>query len=45
MQANPDFLDKSIRVSGTFNGQQFTFESDLNVDQELALRETALRTG
>ena len=37
VQANPDFLDKSIRVQGTFNGQQFTFESDLNVDQELAL--------
>jgi hypothetical protein len=36
-QAHPTFLDKSIRVTGTFNGQAFVFESDLNVEQELTL--------
>ncbi len=36
-QANPDFIDKSIRVQGTFNGDAFLFESDLNVAQELRL--------
>ncbi len=35
--ANPDFVDKSIRVQGTFNGQAFTYESDLNVEQEFNL--------
>ncbi|MFQ5704826.1 MAG: hypothetical protein ACE5HT_12495 [Gemmatimonadales bacterium] len=37
LQANPGFLDKSIRVTGTFNGQAFTFESDLDVEQTLVL--------
>jgi hypothetical protein len=36
-QAHPDFIDKSIRVTGTFNGQAFVFESDLDVEQELIL--------
>jgi hypothetical protein len=36
-QAHPEFVDKSIRVLGTFNGQAFTFESDLDVEQELDL--------
>ncbi len=35
--AHPDFVDKSIRVTGTFNGQAFTYETDLNVEQELDL--------
>lgn len=35
--AHPDFVEQSIRVEGTFNGQPFTFESDLNVEQELDL--------
>jgi len=35
--ANPDLAGKSIRVTGTFNGQAFTFESDLDVEQELQL--------
>ncbi len=35
--AHPDLVDKSIRVQGTFNGQAFTYESDLNVEQELPL--------
>lgn len=36
-QAHPEFVDKSIRVQGTFNGQAFTFETDLDVEQELDL--------
>lgn len=36
-QAHPDFVDISIRVQGTFNGQPFVFTSDLNVDQEFEL--------
>ena len=36
-QAHPTFVDKSIRVAGTFNGQAFVFESDLDVEQELDL--------
>ncbi len=34
---NPDMVDKSIRVQGTFNGAPFTYETDLNVKQELNL--------
>ena len=37
LAAHPDFKDVSIRVTGTFNGAAFTFVSDLNADQELAL--------
>lgn len=37
IQNNPDFVDISIRVTGTFNGGAFVFESDLNVEQELTL--------
>ena len=33
-QAHPDFIEKSIRVQGTFNGQAFTYETDLDVEQE-----------
>jgi hypothetical protein len=36
-QAHPDLVDKSIRVMGSFNGVGFTFESDLDVEQELTL--------
>ena len=34
---HPDFADLSIRVEGTFNGTGFTYESDLDVEQELDL--------
>jgi hypothetical protein len=34
---HPDMIGKSIRVQGTYNGQPFTYESDLNEDQEHAL--------
>ncbi len=33
----PSMVDKSIRVNGMFNGQPFTFESDLDVEQEFDL--------
>ena len=36
-QAHPDLVDLSIRVQGTFNGQAFTYETDLNEDQEFDL--------
>lgn len=36
-QANPSFIGKSIRVQGTFNGVAFTYETDLDVEQELDL--------
>lgn len=32
-----DFVGKSIRVQGTFNGVAFTYESDLDVEQEFDL--------
>ena len=35
---DPTLVDKSIRVTGTFNGSLFTFESDVNVEQELTLQ-------
>ncbi len=35
--AHPDMVGKSIRIQGTYNGQPFTYESDLNEDQEHAL--------
>lgn len=36
-QQHPEFVNKSIRVQGTFNGQPFVYETDLNVEQELDL--------
>ena len=36
-QAHPDLVEKSIRVMGSFNGVAFTFETDLDVEQELTL--------
>jgi hypothetical protein len=35
--ANPEFVDQSIRLEGTFNGAPFSFASDVNVEQELTL--------
>ncbi len=35
--AHPDMVGKSIRVQGFFNDQPFTFESDLDVEQEFEL--------
>ena len=41
VRQHPEFLNKSIRVQGTYNGTPFTYQSDLDVDQELHL-DTAL---
>lgn len=35
VRQHPAFLNRSIRVQGTYNGTPFTYESDLDVDQEL----------
>ncbi|MEE9132284.1 MAG: hypothetical protein V3U13_01870 [Gemmatimonadota bacterium] len=37
IDANPNFADVSIRVTGTYNGQSFLFTSDLNAEQEIEL--------
>lgn len=37
LQAHPEFADLSIRVQGTFNRTAFTFETDVDVEQELDL--------
>lgn len=37
LQTHPEFDGLSIRVAGTFRGNSFLFESDLGVEQELAL--------
>lgn len=37
VRQHPEFLNKSIRVQGTYNGTPFTYQSDLDVDQELHL--------
>lgn len=37
LAAHPDFDGVSIRVRGTFNGVAFTYESDLDVEQEQEL--------
>ncbi len=36
-QAHPDFIGTSIRVRGTYNGVPFTFETDVNAEQEFDL--------
>lgn len=33
----PDLVDRSIRVLGKFNGAAFTYETDLDVEQEIKL--------
>lgn len=33
----PDLVDRSIKVQGTFNGVAFTYETDLDVEQELTV--------
>lgn len=35
--ANPDFADASIRVTGTWNGAPFVFETNLSEEQEIDL--------
>lgn len=37
LSAHPDFADIAIRVTGTFNGTPFVFETDRNAEQEIDL--------
>ena len=37
LAAHPDFAGISIRATGTWNGNPFTFTSDLDADQEMGL--------
>jgi hypothetical protein len=37
IDANPNFADISIRVTGTYNGQDFLYTTDLNEEQEVEL--------
>lgn len=37
IEDNPAFADVSIRAVGTFNGEPFVYETDLNEDQEVQL--------
>ena len=37
LSAHPDFAETTIRVTGSFNGTAFVYETDLNVEQELDL--------
>jgi hypothetical protein len=41
----PDLLDRSIRVQGKFNGTAFTYDTDLDVEQELELTPPLVVTG
>ena len=34
---HPDMVDKSIRIQGTYDGQPFTYENDINDEQEQTL--------
>jgi hypothetical protein len=37
LAAHPDFADVAIRVTGTFNGTPFVYETDRNAEQEIDL--------
>lgn len=37
LAAHPNLTDLSIRIQGTFNGEAFTYVTDLDVEQELEL--------
>jgi hypothetical protein len=37
VQAHPDFAGVSLKVTGTWNGQPFTYTSDLNAEEEIEL--------
>jgi len=44
VQAHPDFAGVSIRVDGTFNGQAFSYTSDLNAEEEIELNPPLVTT-
>jgi len=37
LEAHPDFAGVSVKVTGTYNGQAFTYLSDLDVEEEIEL--------
>jgi hypothetical protein len=37
VQAHPDFANRSVLVTGTFNGTRFSYSSDLNAEEEIEL--------
>jgi hypothetical protein len=37
VQAHPDFADRSVLVTGTFNGTRFRYTSDLDAEEEIEL--------
>jgi hypothetical protein len=37
LAANPDFAETSVKVEGSFNGEDFVYTSDLSVEQEIDL--------
>lgn len=37
LNRNPSFVDVSVRVTGTYNDQNFSYISDLNAEQEIEL--------
>lgn len=44
LSLHPNFADISLRVTGTWNGQDFLFTSDLNEEQELELADPLVVT-
>jgi len=44
VQAHPDFAGVSVKVDGTFNGQAFTYVSDLDAEEEIALNPPLVTT-
>jgi hypothetical protein len=44
VQANPGFDGVSIKVTGTYNGQAFTFTSDVNAEEEIELNPPLVTT-
>jgi len=44
VQAHPDFAGVSVKVDGTFNGQAFTYVSDLDAEEEIGLNPPLVTT-
>src|SRR6476469_4459010 len=44
VQAHPNFAGVSVKVDGTFNGQAFTYVSDLDAEEEIGLNPPLVTT-
>jgi hypothetical protein len=44
VQAHPDFANRSVLVTGTFNGTRFSYTSDLNAEEEIELNPALVTT-